>query len=199
MTTALLIPGNMCDARMWRAEPSMAAMLAGRGLAVADADTALDDTITAMAARVLVGTARPLLVIGFSMGAIVGLEIARQAPKCVQALVLLDLNAAADLPERAAARPTQQAAVRGGDLERLVVDELKPRYFAEANTDAAGQGLRDTVLAMARALGPEVFVSQSEALRTRDDLRPVLATLACPVLLGVGTEDALCPPSWHLE
>ncbi len=52
---------------------------------------------------------------------------------------------------------------------------------------------------MARALGPEVFVSQSEALRTRDDLRPVLGTLACPVLLGVGAEDALCPPSWHLE
>jgi len=197
-TTALLIPGNMCDARMWRVEPSLAAMLAGRGLSVVDADTARDDTIAAMAARAVAAVAGPLVVVGFSMGAIVALEIARQVPERVRGLVLLDLNAAADLPERAAARPGQQAAVRAGDLERLVIEELKPRYFAQGHTDATWQDLRDTVLAMARALGPQVFVAQSEALRTRADLRPVLATLACPVLFGVGAQDALCPPEWHL-
>lgn len=157
--TALLIPGNMCDARLWRAEPSMAAMLVGRGLVVADADTARDETIASMAARALVAVEGPLLVIGFSMGAIVALEIARQIPASVFALVLLDLNAAADLPERAAARPEQQAAVRRGELERLVIDELKPRYFAHAN--AGDPAIRDTVLAMARALGPQVLDRKS--------------------------------------
>ena len=195
--TALLIPGNMCDGALWRAEPSLAAMLAARGLGVRDADTARDDTIAGMAARALASVEGPLLIIGFSMGAIIGLEIARQAPGRVRALVLLDLNATADLPERAAMRPQQQAAVRAGDLERLVIEELKPRYFAAAS--AADGHLRQTVLAMARALGPDVFVAQSEALRTRADLRPTLSSLACPLLLGVGAEDALCPPEWHLE
>ncbi len=196
MTTALLIPGNMCDGVLWRAEPSIAAMLGGRGYSVSDADTRSDASIAAMAARALRNAAGPLLIVGFSMGAIVGLEIARQAAERVAGLVLLDLNASADLPERAAARPLQQAAVRRGELERLVVDELKPRYFGRAG--ARDVGVRETVLTMARALGPDVFIAQSEALRTRADLRPVLATLACPVFLGVGAEDALCPPEWHL-
>ena len=195
--TALLLPGNMCDARLWRAEPSLAAMLAARGTAVMDADTTRDGTVAGMAARALGAADGPLVPVGFSMGAIVALEMARIAPERVRALVLLSLNAGADLPERAAARPAQQDAVRRGDLDRLVMDELKPRYFADSS--AGDQRLRDRVLAMARALGPDVFVAQSEALRTRDDLRPVLSTLACPMFLGVGAQDALCTPEWHLN
>jgi len=196
VTTALLVAGNMCDDRLWRAQPSVAAMLGGRGVDVVGADTARDATIAGMAARALAQTTGPLLAIGFSMGAIVALEMARQAADRVTGLVLLSLNAAADLPERAAARPAQQAAVEAGNLEQLVIDELKPRYFAHGN--AQDRPLRDAVLAMARALGPDVFVRQSEALRTRADLRPALNALACPVFLGVGAQDTLCPPEWHL-
>lgn len=50
---------------------------------------------------------------------------------------------------------------------------------------------------MALDLGAEVFVAQSEALRTRADLRAVLPGLDVPVLVGCGAEDALCPPEWH--
>jgi pimeloyl-ACP methyl ester carboxylesterase len=187
--TPVLLAGNMCDARLWTLDTR--AVLPG----AVDADLTQDDTIAAMAERALAAAEGPLLPVGFSMGGIVALAMAERAPERMAGLVLLDTNASADLPERAAARPRQQADVRAGALERVVVEELKPNYLAAANrADAALLArLRD----MALALGPDVFVRQSEALRTRPDLRQVLPSLDAPVLLMCGEEDRLCPPEWH--
>lgn len=179
----------MCDARLWT--PAVRAAAPG----AVDADLTRDDTIDAMAARAFRSADGPLLPIGFSMGGIVALRMAALASERLVGLVLLDTNASADLPERAAARPGQQAAVRAGDLERIVVEELKPNYLAAANRGDVGllALLRD----MALALGPDVFVRQSEALRTRPDQRDVPPRLAAPTLLMCGAEDRLCPPDWH--
>lgn len=187
--TPVLIPGNMCDARLWT--PAVRAALPG----ALDADTTADATIAAMASRALALADGPLLPVGFSMGAIVALAMAQQAPHRIAGAVLIGLNAGADLPERAARRPVQQAEVRAGGLRRVLVEELKPNYLAAARRD--DQPLLDLLLAMGLALGPEVFVQQSEALRTRPDLVPVLAQLDVPVLLLSGAEDTLCPPAWH--
>ncbi len=165
------------------------------GRAAVDADTTQDDTIAAMAARALASTTGPLIPIGFSMGAIVAVEMAVQSPGRIAALGLIGYNATADLPERAAHRPVQQAEVRSGGLERVLTQELKPNYLAAASR---GNGpllalLRD----MGMALGPDVFVRQSEALRLREDRVSALSGITCPVFLVGGSEDALCPPEWH--
>lgn len=182
----LLLPGNMCDARLW---------VGLDGLTVVQADLTQDDTIAAMAARALGENAGTLVLAGFSMGGIVALEMARQAPERISGLILADTNAGADLPERAAVRPAQQQRVRGGELARIVADELKPAYLAAQNRD--NPAIRSLVFDMAMALGEDVFVQQSEALRNRADLAPVLDAFAGPVLLACGAEDVLCPPAWH--
>lgn len=189
----IMIPGNMCDGRLWR----------GGGAAITVAlDEAIDaplldqSTIADMATATLNAAGPgPLLPVGFSMGAIVALDMARQAPDRIAGLVLIGVNAGADLPERAAHRPQQQAEVRAGGLERVLVEELKPNYLATVSRrDAALLALlRD----MGLALGENSFVPQSEALRTRADLTAVLAEFVGPVLLLCGAEDALCPPEWH--
>lgn len=193
MTTAVLIPGNMCDARLWT--PRLRGVLADHGLPIVDADTTRDATIAGMAKRALAVVDGPVLPVGFSMGAIVALAMARIAPDRIPAMVVMGLNAGADLPERSAARIPQQAEVRAGGLDRVLVEELKPNYLAAANR---GDGALLTLLRdMGLTLGPDVFVAQSEALRTRDDHRDVLDTFAGAVLLACGAEDALCPPEWH--
>ncbi len=193
----LLIPGNMCDARLWDGADGAirAALENATGRAPADADTTQDASIAAMAARALASTTGPLIPIGFSMGAIVAVEMAVQAPERIAALGLIGYNATADLPERAAHRPVQQAEVRSGGLDRVLTQELKPNYLAAANR---GNGpllalLRD----MGMALGPDVFIRQSEALRLRADRVSALSHITCPVFLMGGSEDALCPPEWH--
>jgi pimeloyl-ACP methyl ester carboxylesterase len=191
--TPVLLPGNMCDAQLWTAE--VRAQLPG----AIDADLTRDDSVSAMAARALEAAEGKLLPVGFSMGAIVAVEMAVQAPDRIAAMVLAGYNATGDLPERAAHRPVQQAEVRadtrGAGLERVLVEELKPNYLAAQNqNDNALLGL---LRAMGMGLGPEVFVRQSEALRLREDRRATLAALVMPVLYLCGSEDTLCPPAWH--
>lgn len=184
----LMLPGNMCDARLWH----------GLGdLGAAHADLSHDDSIENMAARALADHQGALILIGFSMGGIVALEMARGAPQRIKGLVLADTNAGADLPERAAARPIQQARVRSGELAIIVADELKPAYLATQNQK--NKPLKTLLFDMAMDLGEDVFVRQSEALRTRADLGPVLKAFDGPVLFLCGAEDALCPPAWHQE
>jgi pimeloyl-ACP methyl ester carboxylesterase len=192
----LLIPGNMCDARLWDADGGAirAALAAATGRTPADADTSQDDTIAAMAERALSATRGPLLLVGFSMGAIIATAMAGQAPERVAGMVLAGYNAGADMPERYAARPAQQDAVRAGGLDQVLTG-LLTHYFAAASS--AKDDLSETVMAMGRALGPKVFVRQSEALRLRESRIAALASLACPVLYLVGAEDRLCPPAWH--
>jgi pimeloyl-ACP methyl ester carboxylesterase len=187
----------MCDERLWQGgHGAIASVLARHFEApVHKSDFAHDDTIMALASRTLASTAGPLLPIGFSMGAIVAVEMWRQSPERIVGMILLGYNATADLPERAARRPLQQAEVKAGGLERVLVDELKPNYLSQQNSgDAALLALlRDMGLSM----GPDVFVRQSEALRLRHDQQALLAELSVPVLYGCGQDDVLCPPQWH--
>jgi pimeloyl-ACP methyl ester carboxylesterase len=184
--TLLMLPGNMCDARLWDGVSDLATEFV---------NLSQDDSIENMAARALADHHGVLILIGFSMGGIVALDMARQAPQRIMGLVLSDTNAGADLPERAAARPLQQARVRAGKLAQIVTDELKPAYLAVQNRN--NQSLKSLLFEMAMALGDDVFVLQSEALRTRNDLGPVLDCFAGPILFLCGAEDALCPPEWH--
>ena len=195
---AILLPGNMCDDRLWSGGGDLLRTALGeRSVVCADADLTRDDSIAAMATRALGTVEGPVVAIGFSMGAIVAIEMAVQAPKRVAGLVLAGYNATADLPERAAIRPLQQAEVRGGGLERVLVEELKPNYLAQCNR--GDRNLLTLLRDMGMGLGEEVFVRQSEALRLRQDRRPALRKLTIPVLYLCGLEDGLCPPDWHRQ
>ncbi len=179
----------MCDRRLWT--DAVRNVLPG----AVDADTTCDDSIAAMAARALAGVRGPLLPVGFSMGAIVAVEMWCQVPERIAGLVLLGYNATADLPERAAHRPAQQAEVRAGGLERVLVEELKPNYLAAARRGDAV--LLELLRDMGMKLGADIFVAQSEALRHRENRAARLSEIGVPVLYGCGAEDALCPPTWH--
>ena len=197
LTTLVLLPGNMCDARLWRGRDyAIINLLSDEQFApVYDADLTQDKSIAGMAERALFATTGKLLPIGFSMGAIVAVEMAVQAPERIAGLVLAGYNATADLPERAAHRPVQQSEVCAGGLERVLVEELKPNYLATQNRQDVQ--LLDLLRAMGMSLGAEVFVRQSEALRLREDRRAAIAALNVPVLYMCGNEDTLCPPAWH--
>lgn len=187
--TILLLPGNMCDERMWHdVQPAFAGWKT-------ECRVPTENTIREMASACLDRFAGKLIPVGFSMGGIVGLAMADIAPDRISGLGLLDTNAGADRPERAAMRPRQQRDALAGGLASVVMQELKPAYFAPENR--SNERLRSLVLDMAINLGPEIFVSQSEALRTRPDLWQALEQLDAPVLIACGTEDDLCPPELH--
>lgn len=93
MPHLVLLPGLACDERLWEAQlPVLPAMFDAR---VSDAHMR-HDTIEDMAAAVLRENPGPLVLCGASMGGMVAMEAARQAPGRIAGLALLGTNARPD-------------------------------------------------------------------------------------------------------
>jgi pimeloyl-ACP methyl ester carboxylesterase len=189
MTPLVLLPGMMCDARLWA--PQMAAL--GRRTVIHAAMTETD-TVARLAARILADAPSRFALAGLSMGGIVAMEIVRQAPDRVDRLALLDTNPLAETPEVAARRGPQIDRARAGLLRDVIRDEMKPHYLAEGPDKPR---ILDLCMDMALTLGPDVFVRQSRALATRPDQQETLRAYPGPALVLMGEDDRLCPRDRH--
>jgi pimeloyl-ACP methyl ester carboxylesterase len=190
MATLLYLPGTLCDARVW-APIGDALAPHWHGIHVDYRD---QRSITSMARCALEATSDELIPVGLSMGAIVALEIWRQAPQRVRAVALFGVNPGADIDVRRARRLTQVAAAHAGALEKVARGELAPAYVGDSAVNA---DIAELVTSMALAHGPAAFEAQSAALGARDDYWPMLASMRVPVLLACGEHDQICPPAQH--
>lgn len=188
--TLLMLPGTLCDARVF------APMLRAAGplpLPVANGAMGLADSAANLAARLLESHRGPLLPVGFSLGAIVALEMAVRAPERIAGLALLAANARAVPPADWPAR--RDVAVL--DPVHLVGDVLWHRSVATARL--RDQTLKDTICAMARDAAPGTLARQVEVAITRSDKRAALPGLAMPALVIAGGQDQIAPPALATE
>ena len=189
MLPLVLIPGMMCDARMWGGIPAALHPRPVAHVVPTEADS------MAELARILLRDAPPRFALaGLSMGGILAMEVLSQAPERVERLALLDTNPRAELPEVRANREPQIARALNGGLARVMRDEMKPNYLAKGPGKKA---VLDLCLDMALSLGPDVFARQSRALRDRMDRQATLAAFRGPALVLMGAEDRLCPRDRH--
>lgn len=190
MIPLVLIPGMMCDARLFG--PQIDSFSADMPIILAPIND--HDTVAALAADILSWTPDRFALAGLSMGGIVAMEVLRQAPERVERLALLDTNPLAETDEVKARREPQIAKVRAGGLCGVMRDEMTPNYLT-------GGPRRDTILdlcmAMAETIGGAVFIRQSRALQTRPDQQGTLHTFGGPSLVLCGRDDALCPVQRH--
>lgn len=187
----VLLPGTLCDAALWQQQ--IAAL--GDGAQIAVGDLGRDDSIAAMARSILAAAPPHFALAGLSLGGIVAFEIVRQAPARVLRLALLDTNprppSAIQLVEWSAL-----AASAHTDL-RATVEQLLPMWLHPVHRHK--RGLVDAIVAMAERVGAEAYLRQLRALASKPDSRGGLAQIACPTLVLVGRQDALCPPELHVE
>jgi pimeloyl-ACP methyl ester carboxylesterase len=188
----LLLPGLLLDGRLYGAQIDALSDVA----AIQIADLTLDDTIAAMAARVLAGAPERFALCGLSMGGYVALEIMRQAPGRVDRLALLDTQARPESAEARERRLSLMAMAEQGEfagvLPRLLPLFLHPDRLSD-------ERLIGTLASMAGRVGTEGFLRQQRAILGRADSRPSLAAISCPTLVLCGREDALTPPDLHEE
>jgi pimeloyl-ACP methyl ester carboxylesterase len=188
----LLIPGLLASPRLYAGQvPEL-----WRFGPVTVANHTRDDSMAAIARRILAAAPPKFALIGLSMGGYISFEIMRVAPQRVVKLALLDTSARADLPEQSEARRAQIAAARGGRLLEVLDGAFANWVHPARRTD---QALRDLVAAMANETGVEGFVHQQMANIGRVDSRPTLATIRCPTLVLVGEQDAVTPPERAAE
>ena len=186
----LLIPGMMCDARIFG--PQIAEFSAERAVHVASVTNC--ETIEIMAQRVLDGAPAHFALAGLSMGGMVAMEIVHRAPERVTRVALMDTNSQAETPAIAATREPQIVGVMAGRLTEVMADVMRPEYLA------AGP-MRTEVLAlmqeMALVLGEGEFVRHSRALQRRPDQQKTLRKIRVPALVLCGAQDPLTPPRRH--
>ena len=185
-TPVIFLPGSLCDERVF------ADQLREIDQPCEVADLTLDDSIAAMAIRVLRAAPPRFALVGLSMGGIVASEIARLASERVLAMALLDTNlgVADDLQLRT--RRRWASDVRSGRFAQ-VVEELVPALTI--SPEAHGP----LIVEMATAVGPAGFLRQNEALLHRRDQLSIVSRFQGPILIACGSDDRLCSPRVHAD
>ncbi|MEE1657786.1 alpha/beta fold hydrolase [Microvirga sp. CF3062] len=185
--TLVLIPGLACTSRLF--EPQVAALGSERTILVADHTR--DDSIPAIAARLLREAPERFAVAGLSMGGYIALEVMRQAPERVARLALLDTSARPDSVEASQDRERLIALAQAGRFEDIH-SRLWPRLVHSDRQ--ADQDLQEVVIGMMRETGAEAYIRQQRAIMARADSRPNLPGIEVPTLVLVGEGDAIMPP-----
>ena len=188
----VLIPGLLCTPRLYREQlPDV-----WRFGPIFLADHTRDDSMAAIARRILAAAPPRFALVGLSMGGYIAFEIMRASPDRVARLALLDTSARADTADQSERRHAQMELACGGRFGE-VVDQLFSVWVHR--TRRTDEDLRRTVHTMAEETGPEGFTHQQTAIMTRPDSRPGLAAIRCPTLVLVGDGDAATPPDRAAE
>jgi pimeloyl-ACP methyl ester carboxylesterase len=183
----VLIPGLCASARfyapqlgpLWRFGPVMIA------------DQRRDDSMSAIARRILAAAPPRFALVGHSMGGYIALEIMRQAAPRVAKLALLNTAARADTPEQTERRRGLIGLAEGGRFGE-VMDLLFPLLVHPSKRN--DRELLERAREMSEDTGAEAFVRQQKAIISRPDSVPSLGAIRCPALVLVGDSDQLTPP-----
>ncbi|TDF35621.1 alpha/beta hydrolase [Alteromonadaceae bacterium M269] len=136
---------------------------------------------------------KPGIILGFSMGGIVALALAKKYPELVAKLVLMSTNYNADDPAKAAIREQHVAQAKESSLADVIERLYLPVYFERDHVEG-----NQVVLSMATELGVSCFEAQVQSLTTRENNLSVLESIQCPVLIIAGRKDKLCVEEFHL-
>jgi len=180
----LLLPGLICDERLWRD------VISGLDAEATVADLTQDESMAAMAERALAAAPPRFALAGLSMGGYVAFEIMRQAPERVTHLALFDTSARADDEARQETRRKGIEMVGQGKFigvsRGLLGNLIAPQHM--------GTQVAREVQAMSERVGQEAYIRQQKAILGRVDSRPTLSTITVPTLVGVGEADQMTPP-----
>lgn len=188
----VLVPGLLCSARLYAGQ--IDALWPFGPVTVADHRR--DDTVEAIARRILADAPPRFALAGLSMGGYIAFAIWRQAPDRVERLVLLDTSARNDTPEQSERRRGAIAKAEAGQFDEVFEAFYPALVHKNRHSDAE---LKRVVRGMADATGPEAFVRQQKAIMTRPDMRPELGQIRCKTLVLVGDGDDLTPPNLAQE
>lgn len=178
----LLLPGFMLDQTLW---DDMREGLQQLGQ-LHFGDLGQDDSISAMAARVLRQAPPRFILIGFSMGGYVAQAIMQQAPERVMALALLNTSARQQDPREIAGNKMQLELARQVPFKGLTSRALASSLHPDRAHDRL---LLERLQAMALRNGKEVFIRQLSALRS--DGYAELHEIQCPTLIVASSNDQL--------
>jgi pimeloyl-ACP methyl ester carboxylesterase len=182
MLPLVLLPGTLCDARVWRAQVD--ALSGQRQVLVCQLGG--EETMEKEVAAHLKLLPRRFFLAGFSLGGIVAFEFFRQARDRIAGLALIASNARPDPDANRSKRQELVAQAERGDMAGVLRDALLPFYFSEFCEHR--EALSELIVAMATTTASS-FVNQSAYACERPESRNMLSSIAVPVLILYGQDD----------
>jgi pimeloyl-ACP methyl ester carboxylesterase len=182
--SVVLVGGQLLTAECW--SPQIAALAPRYDIRIADHTK--DDTIAAMAERLLAEAPDRFDLVAHAMGGFVAFEVMRRQAERVRSLVLMSTLASADGPAQTERR---QGYIRLVEVGRFteVAEERIPILLHPARRE--DEPLLAVVRRMAAMTGADVFLRQQRAIMGRIDSRPFLSAITAPTLLIRGAEDGI--------
>lgn len=190
LSTLVLIPGLLCDARLWATQTQALADVA-RCLIP---DLTDYDSIEAMCESILSQTPEEFALAGFSMGGCVALEVVARAPNRVRQLALLSTSADGLTPNVRRYYQESIQRLQAGSLAMYLID-VYPRYVAPERLH--DRRIWRTFSDMGSDLGAAVAVRQMRALLAYAGFSGNLSAIYCPTAVICGERDERTPISVH--
>lgn len=185
----LLIPGTLCDQRMFVRQIKVlgphSSVHCASFESLRDMSSWIDALLLRMPPR--------FSVAGFSLGGLLALELLRRAPERIERLAMIGSNAQAgnDRSRRRSAWLQKLWRARGA---AVVAKQVKPDYFHHEAKRRAHQRL---VMQMAVQTTKRAAFAQFTWAAERPQGFDAMRSFTGPLLAVSGTQDRLCPLDWQ--
>ncbi len=150
----------------------------------------LADGIAEFANRLQLGR---FALAGLSMGGYIAEAFASKHESMLTALALVDTKAEADNPQQKQGRDKMIELVRTSG-SKAVADDMLGKMLSPETIRSSPQIVRD-LRAMMEAVPPKTIEIALAAMRDRREYLSLLPKLSVPLLIVVGADDVISPPS----
>lgn len=188
----VLLAGMNCTADLWE-DGGFGGDAGGAIRPVLDRPTIADQV-----AALLAELPETFVLVGHSLGGIVGMALALAAPSRVAGLCLVSTNAKAPTDAQRDGWRGWLTALDDGVEPRALQDSiLSPLLGSALARDRPDLAMR--TLRMGDETGAGLLRAQLRMQLTRTDLLSRLRGLTMPTLVVSGLDDVICPPHFHTE
>lgn len=151
-------------------------------------------SVHAMAKEMINHLPEKIVLVGFSLGGYIALELMRYIPNRVEKLILINSSARALSQQARLERLRALHLINQGKFDFLISLILKKSIYREQLM------LLPILKKMAQEVGAQRYAQQLTAIVNKPDHTPLLATITCPTLLIASKNDNVVVPerSEHL-
>lgn len=180
----VLIPGALATADFWCHQERYFQMK----MSIYHAQIFSGHSISTMAKEIINYLPEKFILMGFSLGGYIALELMRYIPDRVEKLILINSSAKAISQQGQLERLRALHLINNGKFYFLISLILKKSMHRQHSM------LLPTLKRMAREVGAQRYTQQLTAILNKPDHTELLATIACPTLLIASKNDSVVMP-----
>ncbi len=182
----VLIPGALATSQFWHHQEQY---FQGKAR-IHHPENFSAPSITEMADKISKTMPGKCVLVGFSLGGYIALELMRHVPHQIEKLILINSGAKAISEKGQLERTRSLELIKKGKFDFL----MNVIFKTSIHDTSQHQALLPLLKSMAEEVGSERYTHQLTAILNKPNHLDVLPTIHCPTLLIASKEDKIMPP-----